>query len=53
MSILDKIEAVDITYHCEGCKEPMKMTFAATKDSNFELIKCYCPRCIRLELDKE
>ena len=33
MGILDKIEAVDITCHCTGCKEPMILTIVATKKS--------------------
>lgn len=53
MSVLDRIEAVEITHYCDGCKELMKMTFVATKDSNFEPLKCYCPKCVLLELDKE
>jgi len=50
--ILNRIEAVDIIYYCDGCKEPMKMTFVATKESNFEPMKCYCPKCVILEIDK-
>ena len=52
MGILDKIEAVDVTCHCNGCGKQMKLTFAATKISNFELISSYCPECVKLEIDK-
>ena len=41
MGILDKIEAIDFTCYCDGCKEPMILTFVATKKSEFELISCY------------
>jgi late competence protein required for DNA uptake (superfamily II DNA/RNA helicase) len=52
MGILNNIEAVDITCYCSGCGKQMKLTFAATKISNFELIFSYCPKCLILERDK-